>query len=135
MKRTLTLKDCSVVREGVSASGKAWTMYNCVDSENRKYTSFTNMSPYLNADREYEVGQKESTKTNPKTGKPYLNYTIDLPKLAPKTSSGELEILNRMDIKLDKILAKVDSIETMLDAIPEEKSDDVPPIDDKDIPF
>ena len=135
MKRTLTLENCEVVREGISATGRSWTMYNCTDTEKRRYTSFTNMTPYLNIEREYEVNQKESEKNNPKTGKHYLNYTIELPKLAPKSAVSNDTTINRIEIKIDKILSKIDTIETMLDAIPEEQKEEIPPIGDNDIPF
>lgn len=136
MIKKITLTACEVKKEGVSASGKSWTMYDCRDL-NTRYTSFTNFTDKIGIPTDYDVESKESGTINNKTGKPFVNYTISLARGGTKKADASYELLLT---KMNTIEKKIDEIFVILTKpVDEYSSMDKPKIEDNDteinIPF
>jgi hypothetical protein len=113
------------------AGGRAWTMYDCRDL-NTRYTSFENLTDKIGIPTNYEVESKESSTINKKTGKPFINYTISLPKGGSKQTDENLSArLKALEKKIDDVALEVHEVyQNMLDMNNEEAEPA-----DEDIPF
>ena len=110
--KKLTLNSCEAKKEGISQSGKAWTIYECHD-ETGKYSSFTNFFDKVGIPTDYEVESKTSNTLNNKTGKPFVNYTLFLPKAGGRAGNTDASY-ELLLTKINAIGKKIDEIYVML---------------------
>ena len=130
MLRKITLASCEAKKEGISASGKAWTIYECRDGSNNKYSSFTNFFDFVGVEKEYEVESKTSTTVNQKTGKPFVNYTISLPKQGSRVQANTDALYEKMFTKLNTIEKKIDDLVASFEPT-EDEAEVEPPLENE----
>jgi hypothetical protein len=114
MIKKITLTNVEVKKEGVSAAGQAWTLYECRDL-NTRYSSFTNFSDKIGVPTDFDVVSKESDKINPHTNKPYVNYTIALPKAGGKAGNSDA-LFEKLFTRVNEIAADVKECRRLLEA-------------------
>ncbi len=142
MEKRTKIKEVNFFKDGVS-DGRAWSMHTVIDEDGWRYTSFQAEPWHTYMERGEECvipyEEKPSTKTNPKTGKPYMNKTIVEPrKGGGKNGVKELEnvngqIVEKLFTKLNLLQAEVEKIgkmvSQMMNEVDErvEKEEELPP--------
>ncbi len=129
MLKKITLNSCEPKKQGVSAGGKAWTIYECRDASNNKFSTFTNLFDFVGVEKEYEVEQKESTAINQKTGKPFVNFTISLPKQGSRVQANTDALYEKMFTKLNSVEKKIDDLIASFEPTPDEEPE--PPLENE----
>ncbi len=142
MEKRTHIKEVSLFKSGVT-NGKAWSMFNVVDVDGWRYTSWQAepWNTYMVKGEECIIPYKEepSTKINPNTGKPYMNKTIFEPrKGGGKNGAAELnnvngQIIEKLFTKLNLMQAEIEKIGKMVSGMMQEvderveKEEELPP--------
>lgn len=128
MTKEISVNEVKVVKNGVGPGGKPWTLYHVVAVDGIRYSTFE--EKYLDAIGKkivVNVESKPSTKLNPNTGKPYLNWSI----VEPKKGAMSPEITTKLFDKLERIEKKIDLIFKEIEVPKDELSESNP----EDLPF
>lgn len=95
------IASCVPFKSGVK-NGRKWNLYNVVDGQGVKYSSFADLGGFINQEIEREV--KEETVS--KDGKTYINRTILEPKRTQNDSQAQLDRIERFVIDLHRIVSE-----------------------------
>lgn len=110
MNKEILVKEVKDIKNGVTGSNKPWTLSHVIADDGVRYSTFNGES-YRGAVGKritVNVESKPSEKTNPQTGKPYLNWSIVEPKTSKTGMSPEIvtklfEALRRIEEKIDNL--------------------------------
>ena len=117
--------------EGMQQDGQTkWTMYDCRDGSNNKFSSFTNFFEFVGAEKEYEVTQKPG-KPNPKGGTYAPTFTLSLPKQGSRVQANTDALYEKMFTKLNSIEKKIDDLVASFEPSADEPEDVEPPLENE----